>query len=136
MLHTVTVVENAGKTRVDAVIESRADVNPGDPDDPAIDFAYKRKDGRAEKEQLLPPLQENYGDVFFRDEQKPDGEWRLINTALGLALINRFPPDQVERCRLWWRGRKQNTISLGLWSPKRTLAPGESLRLEADYLVE
>jgi hypothetical protein len=48
-------------------------------------------------------------------------------------LVNRFPKDQVSRCFAGWTGKAENAVTLGLWSAKRALAAGETLKLEADY---
>jgi hypothetical protein len=48
-------------------------------------------------------------------------------------LVNRFPKEQVSRCFADWAGKAENVVTLGLWSAKRALAPGEALKLEADY---
>jgi hypothetical protein len=50
-----------------------------------------------------------------------------------LAVVNRFPKDQVTRCSLNWTAKADYRVTMGLWSAKRTLAPGETLKLEADY---
>ena len=52
-----------------------------------------------------------------------------------MQLINRITDNQVERCRFWWRGRSRNTVALGAWSPKRLLAPGDTLTFETSYLA-
>jgi hypothetical protein len=67
--------------------------------------------------------------------QRFNGEWRLIMPGIGLELSNRFPNDQVDRCQLTWRSRGEDRIYLSLLSGVRTLAAGESLRLDADYAV-
>lgn len=136
LLMTSTTVTNASAAPVAVTLHSRADANPGDPENPTIDFAFTPRRGAVVRKTLVPPIAENQGDEFFRGDQKPDGEWRLINSSLGFTLANTFPFEQVERCRMWWRGRKQNPFSIGLWSPRRTLQPGESLSLDAGYRVD
>jgi hypothetical protein len=75
------------------------------------------------------------GDLFLGGATLPAGEWRLENPRLGFALVNRFAPDAVERCRLWWRGRRQAQANLGVWTRRRLLAPGESAELATDYEI-
>jgi hypothetical protein len=50
-------------------------------------------------------------------------------------LVNRFPKDQVSRCFARWTGKTENSMTMGIWSAKRSLAPGKTLRLEADYEI-
>jgi hypothetical protein len=48
-------------------------------------------------------------------------------------LTNRFTKAQVERCFVRWGAKNQNVVGMVLWSEKRRLEPGESMRLDADY---
>jgi len=57
----------------------------------------------------------------------------LSEVGTNLVLVNRFPKEQVSRCFARWTGKTENSVTLGLWSAKSTLAPGETLKLEADY---
>lgn len=137
VLHTSTTARNDGPAPVPVSLHSRVDINPGDLEDPTIDFAYKRRGGGAEyRQRIFPPPGMPLGDLFLGGAELPDGEWRLTNPRLGLAIVNRFHPGRVDRCRLWWRGRRQGQANLGVWSPCRTLAPGEELTLETDYLIQ
>ena len=101
-----------------------------------MDSAYKRRGVGEYQPEIFPPPGRPLGDLFLGGDGAPDGEWRLTNSRLGFALVNQFPPEQVDRRRLWWRGRRQGQASLGVWSPRRMLAPGESLTLETDYLIQ
>jgi hypothetical protein len=136
MLRTSTTVRNEGAAPVPVTLHSRVDINPGDVENPAVGFAYKRRGGGEHRQRIFPPPGMPLGDLFLGGDGIPDGEWRLTNPGLGFALVNQFPPGQVDRCRLWWRGRRQGQASLGVWSPLRVLAPGESLTLETDYLIQ
>lgn len=135
-LHTSTTIRNEGPAAIPVVLHSRADINPGDLENPTVDFAYKRRGGSVRQQRIFPPPGMPLGDLFLGGEELPDGEWRLTNPGLGFSLVNQFRPEQVDRCRLWWRGRRQGQVNLGLWSPQRTLATGDSLTLETDYLIQ
>jgi hypothetical protein len=135
-LHTSTTVTNEGAAPVPVTLHSRVDINPGDLENPAVDFAFKRRGGGEYRQRIFPPPGIPLGDLFLGGDGAPDGEWRLTNPGLGFALVNQFPTQQVDRCRLWWRGRRQGQANIGVWSPQRTLAPGENLTLETDYQIQ
>ncbi len=69
----------------------------------------------------------------LQSQKAPDGEWRVVNSGSGLTLANAFSPAEVARCVLAWSAKNQSRVSLGVWSRKRTLAPGERMRLETAY---
>jgi hypothetical protein len=50
-------------------------------------------------------------------------------------LTNRFTKAQVARCFVRWVAKNQNLVSFVLWSEKRRLEPGESMRLDAEYII-
>jgi hypothetical protein len=135
VIRTSTTAHNESGEPLAVTLQSRAQVNPGDRQNPTVDFSFPRRDGTRRHDQILPPTGDNQGDEFFRDDQRPSGEWSLINSGNGIKLTNRFADDQVERCRFWWRGRRRNTVAIDVWSPLKTLAPGENITLETDYGV-
>jgi hypothetical protein len=47
--------------------------------------------------------------------------------------VNNFPPEQADRASLVFSAKNVSRVTLGVWSKKRSLAPGEILRLDADY---
>jgi hypothetical protein len=135
LLRTATTVRNEGPAPIPLTLHSRVEINPGDLENPTVDFSYRCRGGAEHRQRILPPPELPLGDLFLGGDDLPDGEWRLTNPRLGLTIANRFPSDQVESCRLWWRGRRQGQANLGVWSPPRTLAPGENLKLETDYFI-
>jgi hypothetical protein len=135
-LHTATTVRNQGAAPLPVTLHSRAEINPGDLENPTVDFAYRRREGGDYRQRIFPPPDMPLGDLFLGGEGKPAGEWRLTNPGLGFSLINRFQPEDVDRCRLWWRGRRQGQANIGVWSRMQVLKPGESLELKTDYEIE
>jgi hypothetical protein len=135
ILKTDTTVENTGVTPRDIALRSYLIFNPeGDKLDVATKFT--KQDGTAVESEILAPELPFQGSASYSGADRPDGEWRLINRALGLALVARFPKNQVERCTLSWLARGENSVTESLWSNQKTLQPGERLRLEADYGIE
>jgi hypothetical protein len=96
-------------------------------------LSFRQQDGKTVEQRLIQAGQEPTGSKVYDGSEQPDGEWTLSEAGAGLALVNRFPRDQVSRCFAHWTGKAENAVTLGLWSAKRALAPGEALKLEADY---
>ncbi|MCC6585431.1 MAG: DUF4838 domain-containing protein [Bryobacterales bacterium] len=135
LLTVKATVRNGGARPVPLAIQSRFEINPGDREHPTVDLVFRRRGGSREVTPILPARGQNYGDDFFFADERPDGEWGLINPSVGIQLVNRIRDDQVERCRFWWRGRSRNTVALGAWSAKRMLASGETMTFETSYLA-
>ena len=136
LLHTVTTVENRGAAALAVAIQARAEVNTGDPEAPTVTVRFPTEGGSMFEKELLDPSGACYGHEEYGGANRPAGEWTFLNPAAGVRLTNRFRPAEVDRIRLLWRGRRQNTVQLSVWSPGRVLAPGEAMNLEADYVVE
>ncbi len=96
-------------------------------------ISFRRQDGKTTQQRLIAAGQEPRGAETYDGAEQPDGEWMLSEAAPGLALVNRFPKDQVSRCFARWTGKTDNSLTMGIWSVKRSVAPGETLKLEADY---
>ena len=138
-LHTETHVQNGGNAAMDVVLQSRIDINPTkglapeEMDD--VSMAFTGQDGKVIDKKLIDPELEPVGADTYTGPSRPDGEWKMVNQRAGLTLVNRFAKAQVERCYARWVAKNQNVVGLVLWSEKRSLAPGESMQLDADYLI-
>ncbi len=131
VVHTETTLENGGASALDAVIQSRCLVGSRSLDRAALSF--HQQDGKAVEQKLIEPGQEPRGSKVYDASEQPDGEWVFANPGTSEGVVNRFPKGQVSRCFAQWAGKSEPAVTLGLWSAKRTLAPGETLKLEADY---
>jgi len=131
VLYTETTLENRGDSALDVVLQSRCVAGPKNFEESSISF--RRRDGKTTEHKLIEAGQEPRGAETYDGTEQPDGEWMLSEAAPGLALVNRFPKDQVSRCFARWTGKTDNSITMGIWSVKHSLAPGKSLKLEADY---
>jgi hypothetical protein len=96
-------------------------------------LSFRQQDGKTVAQRLLQPGQEPTGSKVYDGSEQPDGEWMLSEAGTGLVLVNRFPKDQVSRCFAQWTGKAEYVVTMGLWSAKRALGPGEALKFEADY---
>jgi hypothetical protein len=131
VLQTETTLENGGGSALDVVLQSRCVADPRNMDRATLSF--RQQNGRTVEQKLIEPGQEPRGSTVYDGPEQPDGEWMLSEAGAGPVLVSRFPKDQVSRCFARWTGKTENVVTLGLWSAKRTLAPGETVKLEADY---
>lgn len=125
------VVENAGATALEVVLQSRAEFDPGNIDDAAV--VFRRQNGSVVEKKLIEPEQPPQGSETHSGEEQPEGEWRLVNPKADLLLVNRFSKQQVSRAGLSWTAKGNHRATLALWSQKRRLEPGERLRLDLEY---
>jgi len=136
-LSTETEVQNVGATAVEVVLQSRFDANPTKGPAPEemddVSFAFTGQDGKTLKKKMIEADREPVGAETYQGQSQPDGDWRMINRRAALMLTNRFNPAQVARCSIFWVAKNQNIVRFVLWSGKRLLEPGQSMRLDADY---
>jgi hypothetical protein len=131
VVQTETTLENGSAPALDVVLQSRCVVGPRSMD--RVVLSFRQQDGKTVAQRLLQPGQEPTGSKVYDGSEQPDGEWMLSEAGTGLVLVNRFPKDQVSRCFAQWTGKAEYVVTMGLWSAKRALGPGEALKFEADY---
>ncbi|MEN6603943.1 MAG: hypothetical protein ABFD86_16160, partial [Bryobacteraceae bacterium] len=132
-MHTETIVENASGKAVTSAIQSQFDADAGRMDAAAVEFVAL--DGNTVRRKMIVPEEQPVGGETYGGRAAPQGEWRIVNSATGLVLTNRFTPGQADRAVLDWSAKNANRVSLRLWSKKKVLQPGETMRLDADYEV-
>ncbi len=130
VLETQAVLQNKGTEAVPAILESRLEFNPGGAG--PVSLTFVRPGGADMRKELLGPGVYARGSETYTGNERPDGEWRLLNQALALTVANRFHREQVERCTVTWRPA-EDRVQIGLWSAEKSLAPGQTLTLETDY---
>ena len=133
VVRTETTLENGGDSALDVVLQSRWVLGSKTLDRAVLSF--RQPGGKTVEQKLIEPGLEPRGSKVYDGAEQPDGEWVLSNAGADEALVNRFPKEQVSRCFAQWTGKTENAATMGLWSAKRSLRPGESLKLEADYGV-
>ena len=121
-------VENTARTPVEIVLQTRADFEPGDIDAARVQF--RAASGEPVDKLVIAPGEIPNGSETRMAGNVPDGAWTLAGTA---PVVNRFAPELVERATASWTAKGGPRVTLGVWSKKRTLGPGERLRLAADY---
>ena len=136
VLQTETRVENGGRDALPVALQARAEYSAGLPEDPRLSLSFTRQDGEAVDRTLFSAGVETSGSETYLAEDRPAGEWRAFHRQVPLKFVNHFEKDGVARCAMNWSVRGENRLSLVLWSPQRTLAPGEGFMFRTDYQVE
>ncbi|KAL2348795.1 hypothetical protein Fmac_002795 [Flemingia macrophylla] len=72
------------------------------------------------------------GEQSFEGNLIPNGEWRLNDKCLGLALVNRFNVSEVFKCLIHW---DSGTVNLELWSESRPVSKQSPLGISHQYEV-
>ena len=94
-------------------------------EDPSARLMVRKADGTWHE---MPLRSETY----LRGADLPAGAWGIAVGQKGITIVNEFDPSQVRQCYLYtWR----EFTNLELFSPAKTLAPGETLVLKHRYVV-
>jgi hypothetical protein len=133
ILETETTVENAGPAAVELAMLVQFDADAGRMEDAAVEF--RARDGSTVRRKMIEPAEQSGGADTYIGARLPDGEWRVTNRGAALELACGFRAAEATRTALNWSAKNQNRVSLGVWSPKRTLRPGETLPLAVSYQV-
>ena len=112
------------------MLQLHAELDAGDIDAARIQF--RNVQGAQTDKLLLPPAELPEGGERFEAQDLPDGEWSLSRPG-GDVVVNRFARDRTARATVGFTGKPNGRAALAVWSPKRTLAPGEQLQLESAY---
>ncbi len=128
VLKSTTRVENPTSQPVEFVIQARAFLSA-----PELGFSFGEADGSWIDRTLRAPGTPPAGSQTFEGTTRPAGVWAVWRPEAGLRVVNRFSQEQVSRCVVDWSVRGAKRSSLNLYSPRTTLAPGESIELRSDY---
>ncbi|KMZ74916.1 alpha-glucosidase, family GH31 [Zostera marina] len=74
-----------------------------------------------------------FGELFLDGDLRPNGEWMLIDKLVGIALVNRFHPDQVNKCLIHW---EFGSVNLELWSEERPVSDDTPIKISHNYEVK
>jgi hypothetical protein len=133
VVHTETTLQNTSSSVLDAVLHSRCDAGPKHIEESVVNFHSQQ--GKTVLRRLLSPELEPSGSQWYEGSEQADGEWTLSGFGNGSSVVNHFPKDQVTRGLVIWSAKAETLVRMGLWSTKRSLGPGETLELEADYEI-
>lgn len=127
-VRTEAWAENGGQEPVEVVLQTRADLEPGDIDRARV--TYSSTKGEAVSKLLIVPAELPNGTETRMGAEAPDGEWRVN------GVVNRFAREMAERTTVSWTAKGGPRVTLGVWSKKAKLAPGERVGVKADYGVQ
>ncbi|HEY3835503.1 MAG TPA: DUF4838 domain-containing protein [Bryobacteraceae bacterium] len=128
-LHTVTIANNKTSSPKPVALESHIDLAPADIDSALMSF--QPLSGQAVNRRLIVAEEPPADKASWNGSDRPAREWRLVENRN--VVFARFPESLVGRSYANWTAKSRPGVSLGLWSPEKTLPPGQSLRLETDY---
>jgi hypothetical protein len=131
VVQTESTVENTGSAPLDAVLSARFEAAPKDLKSAAV--VFRNQTGKSIRKPVFSPGEEPTGTAWYAGTDQPDGEWTVTGGGTQLAVVNRFAKEQTARTSVSWSGKADSRVTLNVWSAKRKLAPGETLKLEADY---
>ncbi|EPS66368.1 hypothetical protein M569_08405 [Genlisea aurea] len=84
------------------------------------------------RREVWPPESSGEQGLGFEGDERPNGEWVLVDGCVGLGLVNRFEVKEVEKCVVHWG---TGTVNLELWSEARPVSKDSPLRLSHHYQV-
>ncbi|HUZ46591.1 MAG TPA: DUF4838 domain-containing protein [Terriglobia bacterium] len=136
-LRSHTRAVNNGSKPITFTLKSSLDPNPVDRNAAMeFDFRFRAQSGKEALRHFSSLTEEYQGEARYQGEELPAGEWRLKHSLLALDFTMRYDPSQVDRCTARWRACGQNWIMLGIWSNKRTLAPGDHMDFDTSYHIQ
>jgi hypothetical protein len=116
---------NASAVRLEAALQARADFDPGDID--AAQVSFRTLEGKQVSRNLIVPGEQPTGNVVWQGAEMPAGMWRVAGAE------TRFSPAQAARAAAGWTAKGRPRASLGIWSQRPTLQPGETIHLDVEY---
>ncbi|BBN14507.1 alpha-glucosidase [Marchantia polymorpha subsp. ruderalis] len=70
------------------------------------------------------------GDIMLTADDRPNGEWAFLDKENGVAIVNRFNPEQVFTCVIHWSA---GICNLELWSEERPVSKETPLQICHEY---
>ncbi|CAI5492219.1 unnamed protein product [Closterium sp. Naga37s-1] len=81
------------------------------------------------EEVVKPDVQE----LWLRGDDRPNGEWSLVDPGTGRTVVNRFNPSQVQACFVYWGS---GFCNLELVSEERPVSVETPLIVNHSYSIE
>ncbi|OAE20854.1 hypothetical protein AXG93_502s1000 [Marchantia polymorpha subsp. ruderalis] len=70
------------------------------------------------------------GDIILTADDRPNGEWAFLDKENGVAIVNRFNPEQVFTCVIHWSA---GICNLELWSEERPVSKETPFQICHEY---
>jgi alpha-glucosidase len=71
-----------------------------------------------------------FGEFVIKGSDRPNGEWKLLDSQTGLGVVNRFDVNQVALCNVKWG---PGSVTLELWSEERPVSKDTPLTISHEY---
>jgi hypothetical protein len=92
-----------------------------------VEVSYRTQAGRQRSISLRPRAKGDEWERTLSGDAMPAGQWAAVNLKKGWGVRQGFDAAQVDQCLLNWH--RDGRINLELFSPEKTLAPGESITI-------
>lgn len=129
-LRTVSELANTAALALPAALQVVGEFSPGEID--LASMSFKTRGGQSFSQPFIVQAEPPTGKQTWTGTARPAGSWQL-RQGRGSTISVRFSDAEAERSFLNWTAKGKPGVSFGLWSKELTLAPGESVRIEATY---
>ena len=92
------------------------------------------KNGRKVTSLANPEAPTAEKELWLREEDKPNGEWTIVDEKTGVRIVNRFDPAEVQFCYCNWNGA-QSRVNLEEWRTPVNAKAGEAVTLTNTYEI-
>jgi len=92
-----------------------------------VEVSYRTQAGRQRSISLRTRAKGDEWERTLSGDAMPAGEWAAVNLKKGWGVRQSFDAAQVDQCLLNWH--RDGRLNLELFSPEKTLAPGESITI-------
>ncbi|MBR4371242.1 MAG: DUF4838 domain-containing protein, partial [Victivallales bacterium] len=98
-------------------------------------LAMRQRNGQAFVKALAnPEAPQAEKELWLREEDKPNGEWTIIDEKTGVRIVNRFNPAEVQFCYCNWNGA-QSRVNLEEWRTPVNAKANEAVTLTNTYEI-
>ena len=97
--------------------------------EPAADTAAAPEEAPA-----APEAPQAEKELWLREEDKPNGEWTILDEKTGIRIVNRFNPAEVQFCYCNWNGA-QSRVNLEEWRTPVNAKANEAVTLTNTYEI-
>ena len=98
-------------------------------------LSMRQRNGQAFIKALAnPEAPQAEKELWLREEDKPNGEWTIIDEKTGIRIVNRFNPAEVQFCYCNWNGA-QSRVNLEEWRTPVDAKANEAVTLTNTYEI-
>ncbi|HOU52955.1 MAG TPA: DUF4838 domain-containing protein [Myxococcota bacterium] len=130
VLRVRTTVRNPGTTPREVRIRNHLEMDLGDLVSTRVSF--RARDGTVVDQDMTQVVAGQREGRHFRQQEVPDGQWAFQGSK-GIRMTHRFDPEEVESTWLYAYPVELQDLEMEVFGHRRTLGPGESAMLHAEY---